>query len=160
MKHRADRLHAQRGATLAVVLGIGLVLAITLYLVAGRSGRSRIDTVKNMKATQDFYLADAGFNYIKTRVMALNRKGGVKSVDAFLASQKGSGWQPIGFGTSEMGSFRLEDYKLVPIPLSVELKVQGVKDPSKANPGMNPCRVCCGCPAWRSTRVTWKATAP
>lgn len=129
---RSDRLHAQRGATLAVVLGIGLVLAITLYLIAGRSGKSRIDTVKNMKATQDFYLADAGFNFIKTRVMELNRKGGVKSVDAFLSAQKGSGWQGIGFGTTEMGSFRLQEYKLTPIPLSVELSVQGVKDPSKA----------------------------
>jgi hypothetical protein len=127
----SHRLHAQRGATLAVVLGIGLVLAITLYLAAGRSGRSRIDTVKNMKATQDFYLADAGFNYIKTRVMELNRKGGVKSVEAFLAAQKGSDWQSIGFGAAAMGSFRLRDYKVIPIPLSVELKVQGVKDPAK-----------------------------
>ena len=99
--------------------------------MAGRSGKSRIDTVKNMKATQDFYLADAGFNYIKTRVMELNRKGGVKSVDAFLSAQKGSGWQSIGFGTAEMGSFRLQEYKLTPIPLSVELNVQGVKDPAK-----------------------------
>jgi hypothetical protein len=123
-----DRLHNQRGATLAVVLGIGIVLAISLFLVAGRSGKSRIDTVKNMKATQDFYLADAGFNYIKTKVTELNRQGGVKFVQAFLAAQAGSGWQRIGFGAAEMGNFRLESYKVIPVPLSVELNVQGVKD--------------------------------
>ncbi len=125
-------LRGQRGATLAVVLGIGIVLAITLFLVAGRSGKSRVDTVKNMKATQEFYLADAGFNYIKTRVTTLNREGGVKSVQAFLAGQQGAGWQRIGFGAADMGNFRLESYKVVPVPLSVELNVQGVKDATQS----------------------------
>jgi hypothetical protein len=121
----------QRGATLAVVLGIGIVLALTLFLVAGRSGKSRVDTVKNMKATQEFYLADAGFNYIKTKVTDLNREGGAKMVQAFLDNQKATGWQRIGFGTAEMGNFRLEDFKLTRVPLSVELNVQGTKDPTK-----------------------------
>lgn len=121
----------QRGATLAVVLGIGIVLALTLFLVAGRSGKSRIDTVKNMKATQDFYLADAGFNYIKTKVTELNRQGGAKLVRQFLANQQGASWQRIGFGATDMGHFRLETYQVVDVPLSVELKVQGIKDPTK-----------------------------
>lgn len=130
-KHSSSRLHAQRGATLAVVLGIGLVLGITLFLVAGRSGKNRVDTVKNMKSTQEFYLADAGFNYIKTRVTELNREGGVKSVSAFLDAQIATGWQRIGFGATDMGYFRLEFRKVVDVPLSVELNVQGVKDPAK-----------------------------
>jgi hypothetical protein len=126
-----SRLHSQRGATLAVVLGIGVVLAVTLFLVAGRSGKNRVDTVKNMMSTQEFYLADAGFNYIKTRVTELNRKGGVKLVQSFLDGQKSAGWQRIGFGSNEMGNFRLESFRVVPIPLAVELNVQGVKDPAK-----------------------------
>ncbi|MDB5105296.1 MAG: hypothetical protein JWP91_2985 [Fibrobacteres bacterium] len=127
----ADRLQAQRGATLAVVLGIGLVLGLTLFLVAGRSGRSRVDTVKTMKATQEFYLADAGFNYIKTRVTELNRQGGAKLVRQFLGTQSGLGWQRIGFGSTEMGSFRLQTFQVTDVPLSIELNVQGVKDPTK-----------------------------
>jgi hypothetical protein len=125
---------SQRGATLAVVLGIGVVLALTLVLVVGRAGKNRVDTVKNMKATQEFYLADAGFNFIKTRVTEANRKGGADLVRSFLAGQQGAGWQRIGFGTEDMGSFRLNTYKVVDVPLSVELNVQGVKDPSKPRP--------------------------
>lgn len=121
----------QRGATLAVVLGIGIVLALTLTLVAWRSGKSRVDTVKNMKSTQEFYLADAGFNYLKTRVTELNRQGGAKAVTAFLAAEQASGWKRIGFGGQDMGSFRLLTHSVVPVPLSVELKVQGAKDPSQ-----------------------------
>lgn len=129
--HGPDGFRGQRGATLAVVLGIGIVLAITLFLVAGRSGKNRVDTVKNMKSTQEFYLADAGFNYIKTRVTVLNRQGGVKLVQGFLDGQKAAGWQKIGFGAEEMGNFRLESFQVKPVPLSVELNVQGVKDPAK-----------------------------
>jgi hypothetical protein len=131
MKSGIGHGNPQRGAALAIVLGIGIVIAITLVLVATRSGKSRVDTVKNMKATQEFYLADAGFNFLKTRVTELNRQGGAKMVTAFLAGEQTSGWKRIGFGPSDMGSFRLQEYKVVPVPLSVELKVQGSKDPSK-----------------------------
>ena len=133
--HALNReMNSQRGATLAVVLGLGIVLALTLFLVVGRAGKNRVDTVKNMKSTQEFYLADAGFNYLKTRVTDLNRQGGAKLVRAFLAGEAGAGWKRIGFGAEDMGSFRLTNYKVVDQPLSVELNVQGVKDPAKARP--------------------------
>lgn len=122
--------HAQRGATLAIVLGIGLVLAVTLTLVAVNAGRSRIDTVKNMKATQEFYLADAGFNYVKTRVTEANRQGGARLVRQMLGAQQGAGWQKIAFDAKEMGSFRLAEYRMTDVPLSVEIRVQGARDPS------------------------------
>lgn len=121
----------ERGAVLLVVLSVGVVLALVLFMVTGRSGKNRIDTVKNMKSTQEFYLADAGFNYIKTKATALNHQGGAKLVKSFLDGQQGAGWQKIGFGASEMGYFRLDKFKLQEVPLSVEVEVQGSKDPSK-----------------------------
>ncbi len=122
---------SQRGAVLFIVLTVGVVLALVLFILTQRSGRSRIDTVKNMKSTEEFYLADAGFNYLKTRIVALNRAGGAKQVRNFLAVEKAADWRKIGFGTSEMGYFRLESYDLVETPLSVSINVQGVKDPAR-----------------------------
>ncbi|GEM_PF-3468166 len=126
-----QRSGGDRGAVLMVVLGVGVVLALVLFTVASRSGKTRIDTVRNMKSTQEFYLADAGFNYIKTRAAILNREGGAKLVKSFLDGQQGAGWQKIGFGAADMGFFRLDKFKLQEVPLSVDVDVQGSKDPGK-----------------------------
>src|SRR5690606_9063737 len=56
--------------------------------------------------------------------------GGAKAVGDFLEAQKSGGWRSIAFGQAEMGSFRLREYKLVEMPISVEVVVEGVKDPS------------------------------
>jgi hypothetical protein len=121
---RKDR---QAGITLLVVLSAGVVIGLVLMFVLGRSGRNRVDTVKNMKSTKEFYLADAGFNYIKTRVTVINREGGAKKVGDFLDAQKGADWQKIAFSNNDMGYYRLKSYTLVPSPLSAELEVQGTK---------------------------------
>jgi hypothetical protein len=127
-----DPARGQRGAALFAVLATGIVLALVLSFVLFRSGLNRKESVKNMAATREFYLADAGFNYIKTKVTIANRDGGAKRVGAFLASQRSAGWQPIDLGGTGMGYFRLKDYKLVETPLTAELEVQGSRDAGDA----------------------------
>jgi type II secretory pathway pseudopilin PulG len=127
----SKRIRNQQGAVLFVVLMLGIVMALVLFVVMGRSARNRIDTVKSMKGTQEFYLADAGFNYIKTKATALNIEGGSKKVQAFMDAQVANGWQKLAFNATDQGYFRLEKFKIIPVPLSIEFKVQGVKDPTK-----------------------------
>lgn len=124
---------AQSGAALFVVLAVGVVLAIVLTFVLFRSGQNRKDSVKNMKSTREFYLADAGFNFIKTRVTVANREGGVEKVRAFLDAQRAADWQQIGFGGTDMGFFRLSAFKMVDVPLTVDFVVEGSRKP---NPGV------------------------
>ncbi len=118
---------SQRGAALFVVLVTGVVLCLVLGFVAWRAGESRKDSVKTMKATREFYLADAGFNYVKTRVSLINRSDGAAAVRTFLAGQRAAGWQPIGLGGAERGVFRLSDYTMTEAPLTVEFEVQGAR---------------------------------
>ncbi len=128
---RTNETENQKGAVLFVVLILGIVMALVLFVVMGRSARNRIDTAKNLKGTQEFYLADAGFNFIKTKVTALNIEGGSKKVQAFLDGQVANGWQKLAFNTTDQGYFRLQKFKIIPVPLSIEFTVQGAKDPTQ-----------------------------
>lgn len=124
---RPTDARSQDGAALFVVLATGVVLAVVLMYVMFRSGQNRKDSVKNMKQTREFYLADAGFNFIKTRVTIANREGGAEKVKTFLEAQRGADWQQIGFGATDMGYFRLNEFKLTEVPLTVDMEVQGSK---------------------------------
>lgn len=118
----------QKGAALFIVLAVGVVVAVVLFAVLRQSGQNRIESVKKMIATREFYLADAGFNWIKTRITTLNQEGGAKAVETFLAGVKAAGWQPMQFGSEKQGHFRLTRYVVTPMPLSVEMSVEGRKD--------------------------------
>jgi len=118
----------QRGAALFIVLSVGVVIALVLFAVLGQSGRNRRDSVKKMIATKEYYLADAGFNWIKTQIAARNQKGGAKAVDSMLAAIQAGTWQSISFGQEKQGVFRLKSYTLSPSPLSAELSVEGRRD--------------------------------
>lgn len=118
----------QKGAALFLVLSVGVVIALVLFAVLRQSGWNRKDSVKKMVATKEFYLADAGFNWLKTKITSANRSGGTQAVDSLLASVKGGGWRLIQFGAEKQGYFRLKSYQVTPQPLSVDMAVEGRRD--------------------------------
>jgi hypothetical protein len=120
---------SQKGAALFIVLAIGVVIAVVLFAVLTQSGHNRAESVKEMISTREFYLADAGFNWLKTKITSLNQEGGAKSVETFLGGVKQKGWMQMQFGKEGQGYFQLKAYQVTPAPLSVELTVQGRKDP-------------------------------
>ena len=120
---------SQEGAALFVVLAVGVVIALVLMVVMGRSGMNRKDSVKNMRPTREFYLADAGFNFIKTRVTMVNREGGAEKVRAFLNAQRGADWQPDRLRRQRHGVLPPEGFQDGRVPLSVDMEVQGTGKP-------------------------------
>jgi hypothetical protein len=115
------------------VLAFGVVISLILFAMINRTGQSQKQNIKVMLQTRDFYIADAGFNFLKTRITDINHEKGAQAVSDFLANMKSKGWQELKFDGKSMGFYRLDHYKVIPVPLAAELKVQGLDgDPQLA----------------------------
>lgn len=125
-----DGRGSQNGATLFLVLAIGIVAVLLIMAVLMFSGRDRALHAATLQETKDFYAADAGFNYIQNRVAALNRTLGPVAVQGFLATIHNAGWQRVNIDASgdSIGYFRIEG-SVAPVvqtrPFAVGLTVLG-----------------------------------
>ncbi len=120
--------YSQSGMSLFVILSIGVIITLLLMGLITISGNHLVDSKKESRLQDEYFIADGGFNLIQARIANINRESGAIEVQQYLTDFKAAGKQVVQSNGTIQGYFRLDASEVKSNPLTVQLSVLGSRD--------------------------------